>query len=129
MQKQNFNFYLDQQNFRQEKGTFVGKPKKNLFLIRIFFWCEIFLGEKFFFLPKIISKQKRNPNKKRASIFTWIKKFRQEKKNFGRQAKKLFFWSEFFFLWCEIFLVRNFFLTWKSFQTKKKIPNKKVFTC
>ena len=48
--------------------------------------------------------------KKRASIFTWIKKFRHEKKSFGRKAKKKFFLMRNFFFDMKLFLVRIFFL-------------------
>ena len=55
-----------------------------------------------FFREKKYSRREKHKNfdrkyKKRASIFTWIKKYRQEKK--------------FFFFDVEFFLVRNFFLT------------------
>ena len=87
------------------KKKFVQKEKKKTFLMRISFLMWIFFGEKFF------SDLKKFPNKKRASIFTWIQKFRQEKKKFVEKQNKFFFWWKFFFFDVNYFLVRNFFFT------------------
>ena len=105
-----------------KKFFFVVKQKKkgffdqNFFLMWNFLWWEIFFllkKEKFFpYWKKFRSKQKIYSifawkEKKRSSIFAWIKQFRQEKNFF--LEKQIFFWWE---------IQKNFYLLKKLFSSR-----------
>ena len=78
--------------------------------MRNLFWWKIF------FLPKKISKQKKNPNKRELQFLLGSKTLDRKKNFVEKQKKKYIFFNQNFFL------IRNFFLTKENFQTNKKFP-------
>ena len=74
--------------------------------MRNLFWWKIF------FLPKKISKQKKNPNKRELQFLLGSKTL-DRKKNFVEKQKKIY-----------IFFNQNFFFDQKFFSYQRKFPNK-----